>query len=161
MRVVACVLLQRSFPSRTCLKFYRSQLSAGQERQEGLSSQVSSLEQAQAALQAEAAARPSDSFLGVPPTGQVGLVKPVAVMPDHATMGLHTHLQCGWYSERQQCQYVLAMWQSRLLPSRATLMRSTGTLQSSASGMGKKPLYGFSVAAEVFLMLLMRVADWV
>ena len=40
-------------------------------------------------------------------------------------------------------------------------MWSTGTLQSSASGIGKSPLYGFSVAAEVFLMLLMRVADWV
>ena len=90
MRVVACVLLQRSFYSRTCLNFYRSELSAGQERQEGLIGQVSSLEQAQAALQAEAAARPSDSFLHVPLTGQVGLVKPLAVM-HHATMALHTH----------------------------------------------------------------------
>ena len=153
MRVVACVLLQRSFPSRTCLNFYRSQLSAGQERQEGLISQVSSLEQAQAALQAEAAARPSDSCLDVPPTGQVGLVKPLAVMPDNATMALHTHT-CnvdGTVSRSNVNMCLLCgCAQSRLLWSRATLLWSTGTLQSSASGIGKSPLYGFSVTAEVF-----------
>ncbi|KAL0032764.1 hypothetical protein WJX79_008758 [Trebouxia sp. C0005] len=49
----------------------RSQLSAGQERQEDLITKVSSLEEAQAAFQAESAARPSDSFVDVPFTGQV------------------------------------------------------------------------------------------
>jgi len=79
------------YTSRSCLKLYRSQLSAGQERQEGLISQVSSLEQAHATLQAESAARPSDFYVEVPLTGQVGLVKPLAVMHDHATMALHKH----------------------------------------------------------------------
>ncbi len=69
------------------MKFYRSQLSTGQQRQEGLISQVSSLEQAQAALQAESAARPSSSsYVDVPITAQVGLVKPLAVMHDHAAV---------------------------------------------------------------------------
>ncbi|KAL0046339.1 hypothetical protein WJX82_009686 [Trebouxia sp. C0006] len=51
----------------------RSQLSVGEERQEGLITQVSALEQAQAALQAESAARPSSTpYVEVPFTGQVG-----------------------------------------------------------------------------------------
>ncbi len=59
----------------------------GEERQEGLITQVSALEQAQAALQAESAARPSSTpYVEVPFTGQVGIVKPLAVMHDHATM---------------------------------------------------------------------------
>ncbi|DBB15482.1 hypothetical protein WJX82_010325 [Trebouxia sp. C0006] len=50
----------------------RSQLSVGQERQEGLITPVASSEQAQAALQTESAARPSDSYVDVPLDGQVG-----------------------------------------------------------------------------------------
>ncbi|DBA98762.1 TPA: hypothetical protein ACH3X1_014532 [Trebouxia sp. C0004] len=48
----------------------RSQLSAGQERQEGLITKVSSLEQAQAALQAQAAAGTTSSSVVVPLSGQ-------------------------------------------------------------------------------------------
>ncbi len=67
----------------------------GQERQEGLITPVASSEQAQAALQTESAARPSDSYVDVPLDGQVGLVKPLAVMHDCANMILHTPWQCG------------------------------------------------------------------
>ena len=56
---------------------------------------MSSLEQAQAALQAEAAAGTTSSSVDVPLTGQVGLVKPLVGMHDCATIVLHTHWQCG------------------------------------------------------------------
>lgn len=56
---------------------------------------MSSLEQAQAALQAEAAARPSDSLVDVPLDGQVGFLKPLAVMHNCATVILHMHWQRG------------------------------------------------------------------
>lgn len=137
------------------LKLYRSQLSAGQERQEDLITKVSSLEEAQAAFQAESAARPSDSFVDVPFTGQVGLMKPLAVMYDHATMILRTHT--GNVADAVSSSHVNVCLpcvciceQSRRLWSRAKLLWSTGTIKSSAAGIGKTSLHGFSVPTDVF-----------
>lgn len=70
---------------KQCLVTCRSQLSAGQERQEGLIAKVACLEQAQAALQADAAAGAASCFVNVPLSGQVCSV-PLAVMQQHKAM---------------------------------------------------------------------------
>ena len=90
----------------------RAQLSAGQERQEGLIAKVSSLEQAQAAAAAvepEAAAGLTSSLLDVPLSGQVNSV-PLAVMHQH--MAVHCVLlvtgQIVCYSQWIQSQCILS-----------------------------------------------------
>ena len=85
------MLLQYTLNSLTieCFVMCRCELTAGQERQEGLSTKLSSLEQAQAAAAAvepEAAAGLTSSLLDVLLKGQVSSV-PLAVV--HQRMAVH------------------------------------------------------------------------
>jgi len=104
-------LIMHKFDSH-CFVTRRSQLSAGQERQEGLITRVSSLEQAHAAaatVEAEAAAATTSSLVDVPLNGQVSSV-PLAVMQQHMAVrcALPVMGQILCYSLWFQCQCILS-----------------------------------------------------